>query len=208
LERNATECRWVVVDVETSGLDIRNDSLIAIGAVAVRGDAIDHSDSFEVVLRQDSISSDANILIHGIAAGEQRLGRAPPEALIDFLEFIDGDPLIAFHAFFDQAVLGRACREVLGVHLERSWLDLAHLAPALLGTAPLKDPRSQGLDDWLAAFGLQVSERHRAVADAYATAQLWLALGPALQAAGVEQARSVLKLATDFDWARQNGLRS
>lgn len=202
LDGSAAESRWVVVDVETSGLDVRNDNLIAIGAVAVRGDSILHADSFEVVLRQKNISSDANILIHGIAATEQREGREPADALVDFLEFIGGDPLIAFHAFFDQAVLGRACRETLGVHLDRAWLDLAHLAPALLGGA-----KSHGLDGWLAHFGLQVSERHRAVADAYATAQLWLALAPDLQPAGLGQSDAVLKLAAEYEWARQQGFR-
>ena len=47
------KARYVVVDVETSGLDLAGDSLIAIGAVAVNELALDLDDCFEIVLRQE-----------------------------------------------------------------------------------------------------------------------------------------------------------
>ena len=64
--------RWLVVDVETSGLDAARDRLLAIAAIAVRVDwpsgrlAIVLGDSFEVVLRQEAPSTRENILLHGI----------------------------------------------------------------------------------------------------------------------------------------------
>ncbi len=208
LGRHFTEQRWVVVDVESSGLDVRADKLIAIGAVGVRGNAIDASDSFEVVLRQDAVSTDENILVHGIGGTEQRGGATPSSALLDFLEFIGGDPLIAYHAFFDESMLKRACKAHLGLTFTREWLDLAHLAPAVLPPGPLVTRRVKGLDDWLADFGITVSERHRAVADAVATAQFWLALLPALQGQRVSQSSQVLALARDFEWLRRRENRS
>lgn len=207
-ERNAAEQRWVVVDVESSGLDIRADRLIAIGAVAVRGNAVDLSDSFEVVLRQEDVSSSENILIHGIAAGEQRAGVAPRDGLLDFLSFIRGDPLIAYHSFFDEGMLKRAYQDLLGLDLRRDWLDLALLCPAVLPTGPRGPHQGKSLDDWLADFGICVSERHRAVADAVATAQLWLAVLPSLGAAGAHSCDAVRQLAKDYAWLRQNQPRS
>lgn len=206
--RSLGEQRWVVVDVESSGLDVRADSLIAIGAVAVRGNAVDLADSFEVVLRQVSVSSDDNILIHGIAAAEQRGGLPPRQALLDFLTFIRGDPLIAYHAFFDEGMLSRACREHLDLDLRRDWLDLAHLCPAVLHPGPLERRSGKSLDDWLADFDIRVTERHRAVADAVATAQLWLALMPALDAAGLRRCDEVRRLAADYAWLRNREPRS
>jgi len=48
--------RWLVLDVESSGLDASADRLLALAAVAVRHDGrqvwIELADSFEVVLQQ------------------------------------------------------------------------------------------------------------------------------------------------------------
>jgi DNA polymerase-3 subunit epsilon len=44
------QSRLVVVDVETSGLNIKKDRLIAIGAVAVVNGRVALADSLEIVL--------------------------------------------------------------------------------------------------------------------------------------------------------------
>ena len=67
--RPITQTRFVVVDVETSGLDLRSDRLLSIGAVAVEAGAIHPADSIELVLRQTQESGHDNILLHGIAGG-------------------------------------------------------------------------------------------------------------------------------------------
>ena len=62
---------WLVVDVETTGLDVRRDRLLAIGAVLVEGSAIRFAQSFEVVIKQATASRTDNILIHRISGSEQ-----------------------------------------------------------------------------------------------------------------------------------------
>ena len=80
--------RFVVMDVETTGLSLTRDHLIAIGAVAVKEGRIDLDDSFEVVLQQETSSGKDNILIHGIGGTAQTGGIAPVEALLQFLEYL------------------------------------------------------------------------------------------------------------------------
>jgi len=166
-----TQCRCVVVDVETAGLDPRRDALIAIGAVALHDGHIQLAEHLEVVLRQVAVSTHDNILVHGIGGTAQRGGQAPPEALLGFLEFVGKDPLIAFHVMFDETALRRAVRQHLGFTLRARWLDLAYLMPALF---PEHARSARTLDDWLRLFGIEVSQRHNASADALATAQLLL----------------------------------
>lgn len=165
--------RYVIVDVETSGLNPKQDSLIAIGAVAVEKGRIMLNDAFEVVLRQTTSSSADNILIHGIGNQDQTAGREPADALLDFLEFVGQSPLVAFHAAFDSAVLRRAIELHLAVDFRLPWLDLALLAPALM---PKLATRLLSLDDWTLHFNIGNFARHSALADAYCTAQLLLAL--------------------------------
>ena len=105
--------RYVVVDVETTGLDMRRDLPIAIGAVGVGDNAIAFGDAYEVVLKQSAASADANILIHGIGGQMQLAGRDPALAMLEFVEYAGTSPLVAFRAEFDQAMLVRATRTYL-----------------------------------------------------------------------------------------------
>ncbi len=167
--------RFVVADVEATGLDVQRDRLIAIGAVTVEAARIDLGRSFYVVLRQPEASSRENILVHGIGGTAQRGGDDPAEALLAFLEFAGKAPLVGFHAAFDNALIRRAMREFVGEPWERQWIDLAQLAPELI---PEEARARQHLDAWLERFGIEVFNRHDAAADALATAQLLLALLP------------------------------
>ena len=164
--------RWVVVDCETSGLDPARDRLLSVGAVAVRGGRIELGESFSAVLRQDVASDPANILVHGIGDDAQRNGRPAAEVLREFSSFLGEGLPVAFHAPFDAAVLGRAMPGFNPV-----WLDLAQLAPALCpGSMRGPERARRALDDWLLEFGIACPQRHDALADAYATAQLLLVL--------------------------------
>jgi len=192
-ERGRPACRgrWVVVDVESSGLDAVNDRLIAVGALAVVDGAIDLADSFEVVIRQDEPSTAANIEVHGIGAAEQAEGIEPERALAAFLDFVGKDPLVAFHAPFDATLLRCAIDRHLGIAFRRPWLDLADVAPLAW---PNYASRLEGLDDWLEAFSIPIAYRHRAIADCLATAQLLLMVLPASPGIGAPTAGELLGL--------------
>ncbi|WP_043311054.1 PolC-type DNA polymerase III [Pseudomonas sp. ML96] len=171
-ERPLASQRLVVVDLETSGLNLQRDHLLAIGAVVIEDGAIDFSQQFECTLHQAEHRAGPSTLIHGIAPSAVAAGREPAEALLEFMAFVDDSPLLAFHAPFDQHMLERALRDELGYRLHHPFLDVAVLAPLLCPEAP----PHKGLDDWLRHFHLQASERHHASADALATAELALIL--------------------------------
>ena len=165
------QTRCVVVDVETTGLNLMTDTLISIGAVAVVNGRIALSDSFSVVLQQRETSRKENILIHGITGTAQREGAPPADALLAFLGFLDKSPLVAFHVAFDETMIKRAVREYLGIVFKRPWLDLAYVLPAL---NPELARSHRALDDWSECFAIRNDDRHNALADALATAQLLL----------------------------------
>jgi DNA polymerase-3 subunit epsilon len=193
--------RFVVVDVESTGLDLTRDRLIAIGAVGVREGRIRLDDSFEVVLRQERVSSKDNILIHGIGGEAQREGLPPVEALLAFLAYLGKSPLVAFHVTFDETMIRRALRDHLGVNLKHAWLDLAYVMPGLL---PEYARRYRALDDWTGHFAIANYARHSALADALATAQLLLAamnLGRARDSLSYASLRDLEKAQRWLSWA-------
>ena len=189
--------RYVVVDVETSGLDMKKDRLISIGAVALTDGKMDFSDAFQVVVRQDRISTHENILIHGIGGSAQSEGVDPAEALLLFLQYIGKAPLVAYHAFFDQSMIDKALVEYLGIKLEQSWIDLAWVLPDFFqfradGRVPL--------DDWLQLFEIENILRHNAVSDAYATAKLMQVAIAAGNKKGADSPASFLKIEKARRW--------
>lgn len=175
--------RWLVVDVESSGLDPQRDRLLAIAGVAVQrqdlGWTIDLADSFEVVLLQpaDHPVDKTNILIHGIGVQAQRSGVPPTEALHAFERWVGQGVLVGFHSAFDKALIDRCSSQWLRRRMANPWLDLAELGPAV-APAGAASTAQRSLDDWMQRFGIECAVRHQAAADAHATAQLFLSLWP------------------------------
>jgi DNA polymerase-3 subunit epsilon len=189
--------RLVVVDVETSGLDARKDRLLAIGAIGVRRGAIPLRDGFEVVLRQEQPSAHENILVHGIDGTTQRSGTEPAEALARFLAYAGKAPLVAFHADFDRIMIERATRPALGLRPVNTWLDLAVIAPVVF---PEHAGAARTLDDWLRVFGIEHLDRHDALADALATAQLLLVVLARAARSGAHRLDDLIAASTGHRW--------
>jgi DNA polymerase III subunit epsilon len=186
--------RWVVLDVESSGLDPRRDRLLAIAAVALqvrwaeRRLSIDLGDSFEVVLRQGEPSARDNILLHGIGVQRQKEGVPPAEALAAFAVFAGDSPLLAFHAAFDRVLIARH------MALPNRWLDIEHLCGV---THP--QVRARSLDEWMSHFGVRCAARHRAAADVLAESEVLLRVWPKV-AAECTRWREVERLAARHRW--------
>lgn len=192
--------RFVVVDVESTGLNLFTDKLIAIGAAEVTQQQLQLGHGFEAIVRQAAPSSVDNILVHGIGGTEQTSGADPVDALLAFLHYLGNAPLVAYHADFDRTMIQRALREFLGITLNNPWLDLAQLAPALY---PEQSDKRYALDDWTALFGIENLNRHNAVADACATAQLLLVLLARARARGLTRVQDAIQLEKDQRWLRR-----
>jgi DNA polymerase-3 subunit epsilon len=158
--------RWVVLDCETSGLDLARDRLLSVGAVAVSAGEIRLADCFSALVAQATPSGADNILIHGIGGDAQRSGRPLAEVAAGLRAYVGEGVPVGFHAPFDAGILRRH-----GVKLGREWIDLATLMPALF---PQRAPRRGTLDQWLAELALPAHARHDALGDAFASAQLLL----------------------------------
>lgn len=199
------EKRWVMLDVETSGLDPRRDRLLAIAAIALRVDwvkrriSVNPGDSFEVVLRQEETSSRDNILLHGIGVQRQRQGVAPEQALQAFAAYAAKSPLLAFHAAFDQAMISRHASQHLGRALPNPWVDIEHLCAVTHETV-----RARSLDEWMAHFGIRCAVRHQAAADTLAECEVLQRIWPRV-AAQCASWRDVQRLAGMQGWLARAG---
>jgi DNA polymerase-3 subunit epsilon len=152
-------------------------------------------DSLEIIYRQNAASSKGNILVHGIGVDAQLRGTDPGQATRTFLDFVGACPILAFHAPFDRGFLARAVKIFVNQPFDNPWLDLADLAPALEPKSNLK-----ALDDWLTHYGIPVSARHSAAADAFAAALLAVRLLPEAWRQGVRDFEALRRLAREARW--------
>lgn len=190
--------RWVVVDTETTGLNLNRDCLLSIGAVVIEDGAVDLGGCFERTLQYSSAKTHPSVLIHGLSPSTLAAGSEPKEALLDFLEFVGDSPLLAFHAWFDEHMLCKAFKDNLGYKRHPLCLDVAQMAPMLF---PEQVGRLAGLDNWVEHFGLHVEERHHASADALVTAELCMILFSQARRQGID---SPAQLAGRLNqWQRQ-----
>ena len=192
--------RWVVLDVESTGLDPTRDRLLAIAAVAVHraGDALQIAlaDSFEAVLRHQSDRADkANILLHGIGVAAQRAGAEPARVLRRFSDWAGAAPRFGFHVAFDRALIERAEREHLGRRSAARWLDVEPLA-----AIAHPDVKARALDEWMTHFDIHCLQRHQAAADALATAELLLRLWPRLRQETGGRLAALIRLEANRRW--------
>lgn len=200
---NPERSRCVVLDVETTGLNLMTDTLISIGAVGVVNGRIALGDSFNVVLQQRESSGKENILVHGISGTEQRDGESPADALLAFLDYLGKDPLVAFHVTFDETMIKRAMRQYLGISFKHHWLDLAYVMPALF---PELMHGHRSLDDWSQYFHIHNEDRHNAVADALVTAHLLLVANKTAQQQSLDPSYDGLRsLERNYRFAHDRG---
>lgn len=185
--------QFLVIDVESSGLDPYHDDLLAIAAIACEDAAIIPQKSLYYQLYQAKPSVNESLLIHGITPSAQRQGVPAKQALSALQTAAAGRGLLAFHADFDRLFLEKAMRQAGFGRWSPPWLDLAWVMPALF---PEYSEYCETLDFWLAKFQLPLYHRHHACFDAYATAQLFL-----MALARLDQQKQA-------DWAKMSRLAS
>lgn len=194
------KARIVVVDTETSGLDVKHDTLLSIGACVIAEGTVAVGESFYRELRQESASRESNILVHGIGREAQLAGEAEADALSAFLAFAGKSPMAAFNAPFDYEFLSTAMRRYLGVNFRPEWIDLAELPKAMY---PADAADLKTLDEWLARFDIVHHERHNALADAYCTAQLMLVMMGKAELEGYKSLHGLLRAQRNYQWQRR-----
>ena len=183
--------RWVVVDTETSGLDPHRDRLLSIGACAIEQGRVALASTFEAFLHQREPSDVENVLVHGIGHRAQGAGEQPDSALAGYLRFARADVVVGYHTLFDVVMLDRAARAHLGIRYDPLSIDLGLILPPLT-----QQPGAAGwdLDRWLGHYQLGMSGRHDALADAFATAQLFLLALQHARRRGIGTLRELLRV--------------
>lgn len=170
--QNIETLRFIIFDTETTGLDIKNDRILSIGTIAIQGNIIKVSDSFECYVKQDKFNS-GTVKIHGLLKEGTHDKISEKEAAIQFLAHVKNAVLVAHHAAFDIGMLNQALKRLGLPKLKNKVLDTGHLyKKTKLDTTKLHF----SLDHLSNRFNIPQHDRHTASGDAYITALLFVKL--------------------------------
>jgi DNA polymerase-3 subunit epsilon len=177
------EVEYWVLDLETSGLDAKRDQILSVGMVPVRRGVIEWGDHFYSLARPETwenLDGDA-IRVHHILPEELKDAPRLPAILLEIEARLSGGAaLVLHHASFDLGFLRGHFAKV-----GRPWPKPAVVDTRVLASRydelqqrlqPYVLPVTRSLAELVELFNLPPYTTHHALADALATAQLFLAL--------------------------------
>ena len=168
---------YIALDLETTGLYARHDTIIEIGAVKMRGgEEIDRFQTFvDPGCPLSREVSNLTGITDGMLKGAPKIDTVIPE-LIDFI----GDRVIVAHnADFDLTFIQRACDQ-LGIEHSFTYVDTLTISQNLM-----PELQKYKLDVVAKAFGLGDFNHHRAADDAVICGKIMANLFPKLEEIGI-----------------------
>lgn len=180
-ETPLSEQCFVAFDTETTGLSVQNDEIVQIGAVRILGGRIVQGELIDTYVDPGRPIPPASTRIHGVTdadvAGAPDIGDAG-RALHDFAR---DAVLVAHNAPFDIGLL-RKSRSRTGADWTHPVLDTVLLSAVVFGTN-----EEHSLDALCARLSVEIpaSQRHTALGDAQATAEVLVRLLPLLSGRGI-----------------------
>jgi DNA polymerase-3 subunit epsilon len=181
--------RFVVVDLETTGLRPGQSRICEIGAVRV--DGLVPAGTFETLVDPGEPLPRLVASLTGIADADLAEAPGPAEAVRRFLAFAGDSVLVAHNARFDLAFLDREVERLTGRRVAAPVVDTVGLARRLLAGRVSR----ASLASLSHFFGTSVRPCHRALPDAQATAEVLVALLGLAQERGAQTIADLCRLA-------------
>lgn len=185
--------RFVIMDTETTGLRVKKDRLLSIGAVAVQNWRIEVADRFESYIEKQAVSYGDSIPIHGILPVDRAGCVSAENGVFDFLDYASDSIIVGHHIGFDIAIINQVLSRSVGKKLQNKVVDTARMAQRLHPANSYAQPGTFSLDSLCEQYNIPASDRHTASGDAFITAILFLKLLNRLQQRGVRTLRDLLR---------------
>lgn len=167
----------VVLDTETTGLDVQHDDVLSLAAIRIRGNRILASERFEAVMRPDAAIAPDAIKVHRLRETDVAGGALIRRVLPDFLRFIGGRPLVGYYIAFDVAMLDKSIIGLFGIELPNPLIEVSRLYhERKYGDAPPGTVIDLSFAAMLRDLGIPDLDQHDACADALMTGMMYLRL--------------------------------
>lgn len=164
--------RFLVVDCEMSGLDANKSQLLSLGWVIIERGRIVNSSAKHLLIHADRGAGES-IKIHGLLDSNLAGANSVATVLMLLMKQIPGAVLVFHHASLDMRFLQKATIENFRCPLLFSYVDTMAIEKQRIHLQGKS--MSLRLVQCRERYGLPAGSQHDALADAQATAELFLA---------------------------------
>jgi DNA polymerase-3 subunit epsilon len=187
--------RFLVVDVETTGLDPAHDEIVSFAALPIEEGRVLTAAGVGGLVHPDAAPAPSSVEIHGLRAADLAAAPGAAEALRPLAAAMRGRTPVAHAAWVERAFLKKPLG-ALGTRMPRRMIDTALLWRLLCIQRGDDDPGWCALSTVAEGLGLPAHRPHVAEGDALTTAQVFLALATHLEVRG----RGSLRELTGAAW--------
>ncbi len=195
--QSAKSLRYVIFDLETTGLDLTRDRVVSVAAFRVVEGRILLGDLFSSLVNPGRAIPASAVKIHGIVPS--MVARAPlfAEVFDQFLRYLGTDILVGFQVGFDLHFLNIYMQKSYGAPLQNLALDVQFMCrkavfPPYLRSHGIKFRSQQSLEVVAGHFGIETHERHTALGDALSTALIFQRILTEIERTGPGQLKNLL----------------
>lgn len=170
----------LVLDTETTGLDVKDDRVVSVGAVRMVGERVFRHVTFHQLCTPGRPIPPTATKVHHIT--DDDVADAPEFADVwrNCLPLLEGTVMVGYNIPFDIAMLRHECHRAGVAWSEPPFLDVLLLAVALIDD--LRNDNLEGLTDYL---GVDIHDRHNALGDSLLEAETLACLLPRLEDKGI-----------------------
>jgi DNA polymerase III subunit epsilon len=178
----------VIMDTETTGLDVLTDRVVSIGAVCAHGARLFKSRMIDDLVDPGVAIPPASTVIHGITDDMVAEARQFPEVWADFQRLAKHRVVVGHNVPYDLTILRQEC-----LRHDRPWEDFVFIDTMRLASLLNPTLGKYDLENLAQIYQIDLHGRHTALGDALVTAELFCRLVSRLQMQGIATLGDLLR---------------
>ena len=199
-EKPITETQFIVFDTELTGLNLKHDSIVSIGAVKMKGMRIDLSKTYYRIVEPTAKLTGKSVVIHGITPAEASLSPKIDLLLPEFLDFCGNGIIVGHFVPIDLEFINKVMVRMFGFPMQSPAVDTQKIYIWIRKNEEKLCAFHAGMREETDLFSLAskyaipVKEAHNALNDAFITAQLFQRFISMLLEFGVQTVDDLLRI--------------